>query len=468
MLLDLRFFLLLSITGLLAACEKPAEPKPEEPMQLTLSADSVYCMPVYKDKSVLELSWTPASNHGTGSGIAYTIEVDRKGNQFAGGFRIQIGRTSNRSLSMGHKELADSLRKAFPTMKAETYDVFEWRVRATVLKTGEEQWSNVAVLTAKWNENIITDLYLAWGTEKEQQTEMTMDPEHFSIFTWSGFLQPCSLRLHLSEKDSLPCFVSDKNDMTGMHYRTSATDEEGQPWEIIVPGYYRITADVRTQSISIRGELFMIGGATPNGWDLSKALVMSPDDTNFYRFSWTGMLNEGDLKLPVTRMDFLPAFVADTADVGKMVLQTSYESYPDSKWTIPYNGEYEIEADIRQKTISIRALTEPEVRGHVYMLGDAAPCGWSWDAIIELSHTDWNIFSWEGALSAGQIKFPTEINSDWSGEMIYAPVANCAPSPSGTFEIRAGGDDNKWLITDPGEYQIRINFNDTTISFVKL
>ena len=456
------------ITVLFVACEPKPEPIPEEPMELTLSTDSVYCVPAYKDKSALELTWTAASNHGTGSGIAYTIDVDKKGNHFAGGFQIEIGRTSNRSLSLGHKALADSLRMSFPDMKAERYEKFEWRVRATVLMTGEEQLSNVAILTAKWNENIITDVYLSWGAEEEQQTEMKMDTEHFSTFTWSGFLQPCAIRLLLSAEDTLPCFVADKMDMTKMRYCTSAEEYEDNPWEIIVPGYYQITVDVKALSLSIRGELFMIGNATEYGWDLAKALVMEPDPTNFYRFSWAGRMNAGDLKLVPSRMDFLPCFVADTTDVNKMVLQTSYESYPDNKWMIPYFGEFKIEADIRQLTITITPLSEPEVRGHVYMIGDATSGGWSWDNITEMSHSERNIFFWQGNLNAGEIKFPTEIKNDWSGEMLYAPTPDCAPTENGPFEIRTGGNDNKWRISDPGEYQIRINFNDTTISFTKM
>ena len=467
-ILDLRFLILISAIGILGSCEKQPEPIPEEPMKLTLSSDSVYCVPAYKDKSVLELTWTAASNHGTGSGIAYTIEVDKKGNQFAGGFRINIGRTSNRSLSLGHKVLADSLRLAFPEMEAETYEVFEWRVRATVLQTGEEQVSNVALLAAKWNENIITDLYLCWGTEEDEQTEMSMDAQQFSTFTWSGFLQPCALRLNLSKEDSLPCFVSDKSDMTKLHYCTSVADYEDNKWEILVAGYYQITVDVKALSIAIGGELFIVGDASPYGWDLSKALSMQPDKSNFYRFSWSGIMSAGEFKLMPSRMGFLPCFVSDTLDANTMVYRTSEESYPDNKWEIPYYGEFMIEADIKQMTITVTPLSEPEVRGHVYMIGDATAGGWSWDGIVELPHTDRNIFTWQGYLNAGQIKFPTELKTDWSGEMLYAPTPDCEPSENGKFEIRTGGDDNKWLIADPAEYRIQINFNDTTISFIKL
>ena len=109
-----------------------------------------------------------------------------------------------------------------------------------------------------------------------------------------------------------------------------------------------------------------------------------------------------------------------------------------------------------------------EAYTHIYMIGDAAPGGWSWDNLTEMSHPEENVFTYEGPLAAGQLKFPTEIKSDWSGEMIYAPEADCAPSGKGRFDIHAGDPDNKWLIPESGDWSIRININDTTISFVRL
>ena len=69
-------FLSMLACGLLS-CENHVEPVVDQPLTITLSQDSVLCLPIYKDLAALELSWTPGTNHGSGSAIAYTVEMDK-------------------------------------------------------------------------------------------------------------------------------------------------------------------------------------------------------------------------------------------------------------------------------------------------------------------------------------------------------------------------------------------------------
>lgn len=353
------------------ACEKPVDPvAPEKPLALTISKDSVLCLPVYKDLPALELAWTAGTNHGTGSAIAYTLEMDKEGNAFVGGLKWETGRTANRTMVFGHKQLADTLLLTFPEIEETTYQTFEFRVRAKVLQTGEEQVSPVVKVVIAWYATMLTDLYL-------------------------------------------------------------------------------------------------IGDATPNGWNMGRATPMVLDMNDFDLFSWTGRMHKGEFKLLATNTDWMPCYVRDSLDETKMVYRQEEEDYPDFKWVISKAGNYRIEADTKDLTLTVTYLGGEEY-SHLYMIGDAAPGGWSWDNLTEMSHPEANIFTYEGPLGAGQLKFPTEIKSDWSGEMIYAPTPDCAPAEKGSFEIRTGGDDNKWLISEPGNWSIRINLSDTTISFIKL
>jgi hypothetical protein len=240
--------------------------------------------------------------------------------------------------------------------------------------------------------------------------------------------------------------------------------------KVLMTGEEQVSAPV-TIAIAWRAamltDLYLVGDATPNGWNLGRATPMIMSMDNFAVFSWTGQMHKGEFKMLTTTDDWLPCYVRDTLDNGKMVYRPTEETYPDMKWSIAKTGNYRIEANIEELTLGITFLGG-EAYSHVYMIGDATPGGWSWDNITELNHPETDIFTWQGNLSAGQIKFPTELKSDWSGEMLYAPTPDCPPSENGTFEARTGGDDNKWLISNPGEYQIRINFNDTTISFTKI
>jgi len=362
-------FLSMLACGLLS-CEKPTEPVVDQPLTITLSQDSVLCLPLHKDLAALEISWTPGTNHGTGSAIAYTVEMDKEGNNFAEGLKWEIGRTANRTLLFSHQHLADTLHQTYPEVEEGEYVVFECRVRAKIIQSGEEQVSDVAKVAIAWNATMLTDLYL-------------------------------------------------------------------------------------------------VGDATPHGWDLGRATAMIMDMDHFSTFSWSGTMHKGEFKLMVNTEDWFPCFVKDSTDETKMVYRDSEESYPDFKWTIAKTGNYRITADVEALTIEV-AYLGGEAYSHIYMIGDAAPGGWSWDNLTEMQHPESGIFSYEGHLNTGQIKFPTEIRSDWSGEMLYAPTPDCVPVLNGSFDAHAGEPDNKWIIPESGEWSIRININDTTISFTKL
>ena len=266
--------------------------------------------------------------------------------------------------------MANTLHQTYPEVEEGAYIVFECRVRAKIIQTGEEQVSNVARVAIAWHAAMMTDLYL-------------------------------------------------------------------------------------------------VGDATPHGWDLGRATAMIMDMNHFSTFSWSGTMHKGEFKLMVNTEDWFPCFVKDSTDEGKMVYRDTEERYPDFKWTIAKTGNYRITADVEALTIEV-AYLGGETYSHIYMIGDATPGGWSWDNITPMQHPESGIFTYEGHLNAGEIKFPTEIRSDWSGEMLYAPTPNCAPSLNGSFDAHAGAPDNKWIIPESGEWSIRININETTISFSKL
>ena len=582
-------FFLTAITFFFAACEKQPEPIPEEPLTLKLSADTVYCLPIYKDLPALELAWTAGTNHGTGSGISYTVEMDRAGNNFAKGLKWEIGRTADRTLVFGHKQLADTLALTFPEIPEDSFVCFDWRVRAKVLMTKEEQVSKVVKVLIAWNASMRTALYIIGdaapnGWNLGQATPMIIDMTDFSVFTWTGNMNKGEFKLLTTNEDWLPCYVSDENDPTKMHFREKEGDYPDFKWAIPYAGNYTIVANTQTLSIAItansepekkdphlyligdatpggwdlsqatdmtmdlndsahftwngtlkKGEfkllttnegwlpcyvsdendptkmhfrekeedypdikwiipyegsytidvnikelkmtivppekekphLYLIGDATPGGWDLSQATDMTMDLNDSAHFSWKGTMNKGEFKLLTTKEDWLPCYVRDENDPTKMHFREKEEDYPDFKWEIASAGEYTIDVNTKLLTINIIAPVEPEAYSHIYMIGDATPGGWSWDNITELQHPERNIFTWKGNLNSGDIKFPTEIKEDWSGEMLYAPTPDCAPTENGTFDAHAGAPDNKWRIATAGEYQIRINFNDNTISFVK-
>lgn len=219
-------------------------------------------------------------------------------------------------------------------------------------------------------------------------------------------------------------------------------------------------------------ELYMVGNATPNGWDAQRAQYMKQDANDPSLFTYEGVLNRGEFKLLLKPGEWLPCYVRNAEDSSKMVLREKEEDYPDCKWFLPKKSNYRIEAHIENLTISIVDLGgdfEEPIFYELYMIGDATPGGWSWDHVTALTQDaeDVNHFSYTGPLFEGGIKFPTEIVHDWSGQFLLAPEANCAPSEQGSY-IVGNSPDNKWVIPTAGDWQIDIYADEKNISFKKL
>ena len=353
------------------SCEKPGTDTPrDEALVLKVSSDSVSCVPRMGEQTALQIQWTAGTNHGTGSAISYTLEMDRAGNDFAAGIHWEIGRTMDRTIQLGHKQLSDTLKRYFPNMEDEVFYEFDLRVRAKVLMTDEEQISPVVTIRMTRYTTILTNLYL-------------------------------------------------------------------------------------------------VGDATPNGWTRERATPMIQNAVNPSLFSWKGLLRKGEFKILTSTADWLPCYVRDENDASIMHYRKTEDDYPDFKWEITTTDNYTIDVDIKALTISINSIGG-EIYKHVYMIGDATSGGWSWDNITELEHPEPNIFTYEGFLNRGEIKFPTELKSDWSGEMLYAPSADCNPAENGTYDAHKGEPDNKWTIHTAGDWSITINIKNTTISFIKL
>lgn len=367
-------FLLFSMLLLtLPACREEVElNKGEQPLEITLSSDTVILLQREGATQALSIDWTSGSNHGAGSAISYQVWIDQAGNEFAEGIKWVFPRTTSRTLTFSHAQWQDTLLTYFPTLPLEKYTTLEVCVRATVEMTGEEQVSAVKTLTV------------------------------------------CP-------------------------YKTRVEN------------------------------LYMVGDATPNGWDAQLATRLTPHPDSIGVFTYEGVLSRGEFKFLLTPGIWLPCYVRDEQDSTQMILREKEDEYPDFKWEISHKSNYRLVINTNELTLTMIDLggdfVEP-VYDHVYMIGDATIGGWSWDNVTEMSvdGTDFNCFVYEGTLFQGEIKFPIEIKHDWSGLFLMAPQADCPPSENGTYLVQ-NQPDYKWVIPTTGTWRIVIHADLQTISF---
>lgn len=119
--------------------------------------------------------------------------------------------------------------------------------------------------------------------------------------------------------------------------------------------------------------IYLVGDATPNGWDLGNATPMTVSDSDPYTLTWTGTLNTGELKFSCDKDDswngawFMSAEsgAAPTGDTEQMLFIDKSSDYcksqyldinvgdVDNKWKIQEAGTYTITLNQLTETISI-------------------------------------------------------------------------------------------------------------------
>ena len=140
------------------------------------------------------------------------------------------------------------------------------------------------------------------------------------------------------------------------------------------------------------------------------------------------------------------------------------------EWEIAAGEEVTIEATItasgegfeaQTATTEITAVTYEPVSPTLYIVGSAAPNGWNADNAAEMKRTDNGVFSWEGNLNVGELKFLTT-----QGQWL---PCYCRGAGDGDIVLRTSDDqpDEKWNITEQHYYKVVVNLLSLTVSITQ-
>jgi hypothetical protein len=205
--------------------------------------------------------------------------------------------------------------------------------------------------------------------------------------------------------------------------------------------------------------LYLIGNATPNGWNVDDATEMKAITNTPKAFSWTGTLSAGEFKLITTPGEFLPSYNKGENE-NKLVLRES-DSQPDEKFTIVEGGTYTIKVNLISMAISITKGEGPEFT-ELWFVGN--PTGWNFKPMT-VDPIDPFVFHYNDDLSAGgEFKIGTA-DGNWDA-VFFRPSIN--EQPEGTnlnVDKWAGDPDYKWKITG-GVYKIKLDTRDLKIDIV--
>ena len=142
---------------------------------------------------------------------------------------------------------------------------------------------------------------------------------------------------------------------------SSEVNREDKKFMVSESANYDIVCDVNNGTITVsksayqdahakHAELWMIGDATPNEWQIDKGVLLTQDAENPMVYTATADLKEGEFKFIVNKyMGFdQTAYVKDAADDSKVVYGGD-----DNKWEITEAGTYDVKLDLANMTITV-------------------------------------------------------------------------------------------------------------------
>ena len=343
------------------------------------------------------------------------------------------------------------------------------------------------------------------GWSIDNPTPLTAGEEDPLVFTWEGPLHVGEMKLCLAPGSWDNPFIRPlaggtligTTDISAETFGMHAGDPDNK-WKIAADGIYSLTFNLRdwTYSTHYVGELdpveitpietenlYMVGSATPNGWNIDEPTPLTKDSQ--YIFSWEGELTAGELKFCMATGSWDVEFIrpaADGTEIGENGVDP--ESFvkstaPDNKWNVTVHGVYKLTLDLEHWTIKaelvrkIETVKTPIETETLFMIGDATPGGWSMDDASEFTRSADNgyIFTWEGTLAEGHLKACIVRDNSFSCPFIRPESAdvvideNGVAAPGFTFTT---GPDDQWAVKTAGKYRLTLDLENWTIAAEKL
>jgi len=464
-----------------AACKKQdyAElNKGDSPLILSATKDSLVLKEKDRNTEALTISWTTGSNHSTNSAIGYKLEIAKQGDNFVNAISEDLGNSVySRKYNVG--ALNDSVKNHFNAVPGIML-ILEARVIATAAADGASpEISPVKTIKVTPYQAVSPVLYLigdatphSW--DANNATPMVPSVTNPGLFTWTGNLTLGNFKFITTLGQFLPSYNKGVTNTT-LVYR----DDNGQPddqFQVTSPGVYSMEVDIINLTITLSlsslppyNRLWIVGDATPNGWNIDNPNEMQVDSSNLFIFNYNEILAAGEFKIPTATGNWGTDFYMPPTNhpaLSSTAVQLTPGGSPDNKWQITTPGAYKIRLDLLTMKININSFT-PYTQ--LWLVGDATPAGWNINspAPMTANVSDPYEFTWTGPMTPGEFKIPTA-TGNWGCDY-FMPLTDQQGIYSHLAKFIAGGSpDQKWRITEAGNYKITLNQLKETVDIIKL
>ena len=463
--------------------------KGSDVLSLTADNSEIVLNEVSHSETALTLDWTTGNNAKTGNRIYYTLEIAKAGTDFASPVYALYETTQTYQKSYTVEELNNLVRSEFNAAGDETVNL---EARITAYGDGFDAQTATTAFSVTAYEPVTDVLYIIGdaapnGWSLDGAAEMTRTDN--GVFTWEGNLNQGNLKFMCTKNDWVPSYNRGASD-SEMVYRATYDDPDDQ-WHIDESHYYKVSVNLLTKTVTFTQaegmvpayeSLYLIGNET--GWGFW-AMTRDALDPFLFRIG-VDFKSGGEFKFGTADGSWENNYKAtyDNAPYTEQSMEFVSGYDPDHKWNLQSSelGAYKICVDIRtgQERMMMTPFTPYE---GMYLIGDATSAGWDLGNAVAMTRESDFVFTWTGSLSAGELKFSCDKQSDWSGAWFLADQGN--KTPTGDLEhvifidkssqackdqyldINVGDLDQKWRISDAGTYTITLNQLEETVQIQK-
>jgi len=212
----------------------------------------------------------------------------------------------------------------------------------------------------------------AVGWKVDQSIELTRNPDNPNQFIFDGKLVAGEFKFPVNRQSDFGQDMMMKDTVNEGHfYHHIGGEEDDLKWIIAEgeEGLYHIVLDFTDMTIEITpvsgvpDVLYIVGSATPIGWNIDQAIELTINPDNAYQFIYYGTLVPGEFKFPVNRNNDWgqDMYMKDTVNEGMFYLHIGGEA-DDNKWEIAEGegGTYKVVLDFSDNTIEITLQTSLE------------------------------------------------------------------------------------------------------------
>lgn len=491
---------LFTLLPLLAACsdndyqEDSKSNVGQEVLTLKASSTDIVLTEDSHSADAVTFQWTTGHNFQTGNRISYTLKLMPEGGDPAKAYKLVDAESQVYTHVLTVEQLNSLLTETLLCEAGKPASV-QAVLTADVPGVNDVQTSTVVMKITPYQP--VTDhLYIIGsaapnGWDADKASEMTRSDN--GQFQWTGQLFKGELKFITMRGQFLPSYNNDGNG--GLAYRTSDDEPDGK-FTIDETYRYLVKVNLLEATVSIQkteggddtfSDMYFVGDAT--NW-LFEPMWKDPLDGYLFRYArYFSVADAGQFKFGASTQWSYMFYATDfdvpfTDEAAEYVENT--DGHPDRKWKLDAadcNKAYKICLDTRVAAprMMMHEFTPYET---IYLVGDAAPCGWDISNATPMTAVDQWTFTWTGTLNSGELKFSCDKDSSWMGAWFLCGRGS-GVVPTGSEErmlfvdkgsswfkaqyldVNVDDVDQKWKINQKATYTITLNQLEETVSIVK-